>query len=263
MSIATKTGDAGTTGLVDGSRVAKASSLIVAIGEVDEANSALGLAVLHAADLAPLQRIQNDLFDLGADLATPGEMEGALRIVAAQVERLKAGNEVIYDGGPGLQLLGEGTERGAFFAPTLLLCRDGAKNDAVHDVEAFGPVSTLMPYDDFDEALALAEENFGPIAAITPFRDAEEVYARANGSEHGLAAYVFTRDPRRMREAVAGIEAGMVGLTGRQTAVYPLPRPGGWPLVGRTNAKLVDVAAGYFPLRVGDKVQFRVLSSEC
>ncbi len=59
------------------------------------------------------------------------------------------------------------------------------------------------------------------------------------------------------------VAAGMVGLTGRQTGVYPLPRPGGWPLVGRTDVKLVDVAAGYFPLRVGDKVQFRVLSAEC
>ena len=45
---------------------------------------------------------------------------------------------------------------GAFFAPTLLLCRDRMTNDAVHDIEAFGPVSTLMPYDDLDEALALA-----------------------------------------------------------------------------------------------------------
>ena len=88
--IYTRTGDAGTTGLVDGSRIAKASPLIVAIGEVDEANSAIGLAVLHATDSAPLQRIQNDLFDLGADLATPGEMDGALRVVPAQVERLEA-----------------------------------------------------------------------------------------------------------------------------------------------------------------------------
>jgi inhibitor of KinA len=52
------------------------------------------------------------------------------------------------------------------------------------------------------------------------------------------------------------VEAGMVGLTGRQTAVYPLPRPGGWPLIGRTDVRMVDVAAGYFPLRVGDRVRF-------
>ena len=52
------------------------------------------------------------------------------------------------------------------------------------------------------------------------------------------------------------VEAGMVGLTGDRTAVYPLDRPGGWPLVGRTPVTMVDVAAGFFPLRVGDAVRF-------
>ena len=52
------------------------------------------------------------------------------------------------------------------------------------------------------------------------------------------------------------VEPGMVGVTGRQTGVYPLPRPGGWPLIGQTPLTLVDVADGYFPLRVGDRVRF-------
>ena len=52
------------------------------------------------------------------------------------------------------------------------------------------------------------------------------------------------------------VEPGSVGLTGRQTGVYPLPRPGGWNIVGRTPLTLVDVADGYFPLRVGDRVRF-------
>jgi inhibitor of KinA len=52
------------------------------------------------------------------------------------------------------------------------------------------------------------------------------------------------------------VPAGSVGLTGRQTGVYPLERPGGWNLIGRTPLVLVDVAAGYFPLRVGDRVRF-------
>jgi inhibitor of KinA len=52
------------------------------------------------------------------------------------------------------------------------------------------------------------------------------------------------------------VEPGSVGLTGRQTGIYPLARPGGWNLVGRTPLTLVDVADGYFPLRVGDRVQF-------
>jgi inhibitor of KinA len=53
------------------------------------------------------------------------------------------------------------------------------------------------------------------------------------------------------------VEAGSVGLTGRQTGVYTLPRPGGWNLVGRTPLILVDVEGGYFPIRTGDRVRFR------
>ena len=89
--IYTRTGDGGEAGLVDGSRVSKASARMHAIGEVDEANSAIGLALTHleGEHAAACRRIQNELFDLGADLATPGEMEGALRIVPAQVERLE------------------------------------------------------------------------------------------------------------------------------------------------------------------------------
>ncbi|HEX4606761.1 MAG TPA: allophanate hydrolase subunit 1 [Urbifossiella sp.] len=52
------------------------------------------------------------------------------------------------------------------------------------------------------------------------------------------------------------VEAGSVGLTGRQTGLYPLPRPGGWNLIGRTPLTVVDVADGFFPLRVGDAVRF-------
>jgi len=63
-----------------------------AIGEVDEANSAIGVAIaaLAEGELATrLRRIQNEMFDLGADIATPGDMEGALRIIPRQVERLE------------------------------------------------------------------------------------------------------------------------------------------------------------------------------
>jgi cob(I)alamin adenosyltransferase len=95
--IYTRTGDNGTTGLVDGSRVSKADVRMAAIGDVDEANSALGLAIAAldgAEPAATLQRIQNDLFDLGADLATPGDDfasgEMTLRIVPAQVAWLEA-----------------------------------------------------------------------------------------------------------------------------------------------------------------------------
>jgi inhibitor of KinA len=53
------------------------------------------------------------------------------------------------------------------------------------------------------------------------------------------------------------VEAGCIGLTGRQTGIYTMDRPGGWNIVGRTPVQLVDVAEGYFPLRTGDRVQFR------
>jgi len=90
--IYTRTGDGGTAGLVDGSRISKASLRMIAIGQVDEANAAIGLAIAALSDgdiQLQLLRIQNDLFDLGADVATPGEVEGALRIVAEQVARLE------------------------------------------------------------------------------------------------------------------------------------------------------------------------------
>ncbi|HUE79921.1 MAG TPA: cob(I)yrinic acid a,c-diamide adenosyltransferase [Sphingomicrobium sp.] len=95
--IYTRTGDAGETGLVDGSRIAKDHPRAQAIGDVDELNSAIGLALLHVAAneaRAMLGRIQNELFDLGADLATPGEdfapSEMILRVVQSQVDRLEA-----------------------------------------------------------------------------------------------------------------------------------------------------------------------------
>jgi succinate-semialdehyde dehydrogenase / glutarate-semialdehyde dehydrogenase len=104
-----------------------------------------------------------------------------------------------------------------------------------------------------DEGLALAEENFGPIAAITPFASAEEAYARANASEYGLASYVFTRDPARMREAVARIEAGMVGVNSFALAAAEAPfggikasgmgREGGSEgILDYINVKLAQVA---------------------
>ena len=90
--IYTRTGDSGSAGLVDGSRVSKSSLRMTAIGEVDEANAAIGVAIAALGNDEVSQlllRIQNDLFDLGADIATPGEVEGALRILAQQTERLE------------------------------------------------------------------------------------------------------------------------------------------------------------------------------
>ncbi|WP_438752010.1 cob(I)yrinic acid a,c-diamide adenosyltransferase [Pararhizobium sp. O133] len=96
--IYTRTGDDGTTGLASGPRRLKSDLRVEAYGTIDEANSFIGLARQHTADIpaldAMLMRIQNDLFDLGADLSTPDTGETLpyepLRIIAAQVARLEA-----------------------------------------------------------------------------------------------------------------------------------------------------------------------------
>jgi cob(I)alamin adenosyltransferase len=102
--IYTRTGDDGTTGLVDGSRLPKHAPRLEAVGAVDEANAAIGWARLAAADHAgDLARIQNELFDLGADLATPGEdfapSDMVLRMIPGQAEwleqRMDALNETL------------------------------------------------------------------------------------------------------------------------------------------------------------------------
>lgn len=96
--IYTKTGDAGETALGNGTRVAKHSMRVTAYGTVDEANATVGMARLHAAgDMdTQLAAIQNDLFDLGADLCRPDMEKDAdadyppLRMSASQVERLES-----------------------------------------------------------------------------------------------------------------------------------------------------------------------------
>lgn len=103
--IYTRTGDDGTTGLVDGSRIAKNTARMQAIGDVDELNSAIGIAIVSMTDAdagsgadpashaAALLIVQNDLFDLGADIATPGDdfepTDMTLRIIASQVTALE------------------------------------------------------------------------------------------------------------------------------------------------------------------------------
>ena len=94
--IYTRTGDQGDTGLADGSRISKDHPRAQAIGDVDELNCAIGVALGEVADdeiCAMLSAIQNELFDLGADIATPGEdftpSDMALRIVQAQIDRIE------------------------------------------------------------------------------------------------------------------------------------------------------------------------------
>jgi len=113
------------------------------------------------------------------DPAVEGVKMGALASkaqqadVAQRVAQLAAFNEIVFGASEGFRPVGEGTAGGAFFEPTLVLCRDGARNDAVHDVEAFGPVSTLMPYGDFDEAMALAKRGRGSLVATLVTHDSK------------------------------------------------------------------------------------------
>ena len=99
--IYTRTGDSGETSLVNGMRVSKHALRPSAFGEIDEANSVIGLARLQCSNNAEanemLARIQNDLFDLGADIATPEIDKPALRITAPQVTRLEAEIDMMND----------------------------------------------------------------------------------------------------------------------------------------------------------------------
>ena len=114
---------------------------------------------------------------VSGDPAVEGVKMGALASKAQQkdvgerVAALARGNEIVIGRSEAFAPLGEGVANGSFFPPTLLLCRDATANDEVHDVEAFGPVSTLMPYGDFDEAMALAARGRGSLVATLVTRD--------------------------------------------------------------------------------------------
>ena len=107
--------------------------------------------------------------------------------VTERVALLSQGNEVLLSSRDGFTPVGEGVAEGAFFAPTLLLCRNPLANETVHSVEAFGPVSTLMPYEDFDEALHLAAKGrgslVGSVITKTPALAAQAVFHA--GAFHG------------------------------------------------------------------------------
>jgi oxepin-CoA hydrolase / 3-oxo-5,6-dehydrosuberyl-CoA semialdehyde dehydrogenase len=114
------------------------------------------------------------------------------RDVSERVEMLARGNEVLFSARDGFEPVGDGVAAGAFFAPTLLLCRNAMVNDAVHDIEAFGPVSTMMTYRDIDEALALAARGKGSLVTTLVTKDptiaayAVPVAAASHGRVHIL-----------------------------------------------------------------------------
>lgn len=148
--IYTRTGDAGATRLATGQSVSKTDPRVEAYGAVDETNACVGLARTHlAADPeldAMLGRIQNELFDLGADLATPpkpDEAEGAaLRIVDSQTARIEAEIDALNEHLPDLTsfILPGGTPAAAALHLARTVCRR-AEREAVRLVEAGEPVS--------------------------------------------------------------------------------------------------------------------------
>jgi oxepin-CoA hydrolase/3-oxo-5,6-dehydrosuberyl-CoA semialdehyde dehydrogenase len=91
--------------------------------------------------------------------------------VAGKVAALMKNAELVFGEKDGFAPKGEGVAEGSFFAPTLLLARDAMMDDAVHDIEAFGPVSTLMAYEDLDEALALAARGKGSLVGTLVTKD--------------------------------------------------------------------------------------------
>jgi len=148
--IYTRTGDAGTTRLATGQPVSKSDLRVEAYGAVDETNACIGLARVHlSADPeldAMLARVQNELFDLGADLATPpkpDEADGAkLRILDSQVARLEGEIDSLNDRLPGLKsfILPGGTPAAAALHLARTVSRR-AEREAVRLVEAGEPVS--------------------------------------------------------------------------------------------------------------------------
>lgn len=91
--------------------------------------------------------------------------------VAERVNALLAGSELLFGARDGFAPRGEGVAEGAFFAPTLLRARNPHAEGGAHDIEAFGPVSTLMAYDDLDEAVALAARGKGSLVASLVTKD--------------------------------------------------------------------------------------------
>jgi cob(I)alamin adenosyltransferase len=140
--IYTRGGDRGETSLGDGSRVSKLDPRVVAFGAVDELNSLLGL-VLAAdapADMRPvLERVQNELFDVGADISVPFEVSERLRVAQSQVDRLEADCDRFNAELPELKsfVLPGGTELAARLHVARAVCRRAERDvlDAAREVE--------------------------------------------------------------------------------------------------------------------------------
>jgi cob(I)alamin adenosyltransferase len=144
--IYTRGGDAGETSLGDGSRVSKLDGRIEAFGAVDELNAALGVVLAGEVpdELRPvLSRVQNELFDLGADLSVPAQVEGRLRVEQSMVDRLEQDCDRFNAELPELRsfVLPGGTEAAARLHVARTVCRR-AERDALRAaaVQELGPL---------------------------------------------------------------------------------------------------------------------------
>jgi cob(I)alamin adenosyltransferase len=138
--IYTRGGDAGETSLGDGSRVPKLDARIAAFGAVDEVNSLIGLVLAGAVPdvFRPwLERVQNDLFDVGADLSVPVEVEGRLRTTQAQIDELERLCDELNADLPELRsfVLPGGTETAALLHVARATCRRAERAALAADAE--------------------------------------------------------------------------------------------------------------------------------
>ena len=115
----------------------------------------------------------------------PVASSGQRREVLEQLQRLKQEAEVVHGDSGKLEVVGADAEKGAFVSPTLLYCRDTAKAEAIHSVEAFGPVCTVLPYENIDGAIELARRGGGSLAGSV-FTADDQIAARL---VLGLAPY--------------------------------------------------------------------------
>jgi cob(I)alamin adenosyltransferase len=141
--IYTRGGDGGETSLGDGSRVSKLDGRIAAYGTVDELNALIGLALARGcpAELAVvLRRVQNELFDVGADLSVPAGVEGRLRVTQEQIDELERQCDRFNEGLPELRsfVLPGGSEAAALLHVARTVCRRAEREalvaSAEHDV---------------------------------------------------------------------------------------------------------------------------------
>ncbi|HEY7396768.1 MAG TPA: cob(I)yrinic acid a,c-diamide adenosyltransferase [Gaiellaceae bacterium] len=138
--IYTRGGDAGETSLGDGSRVSKLDARLAAYGTVDELNSLLGVVLtgeLPDELRAPLEQVQNDLFDVGADLCVPVEVAGRLRVAQEQIDRLERACDELNAPLPELRsfVLPGGTEAAAVLHVARTVCRRAEREALAADEE--------------------------------------------------------------------------------------------------------------------------------